>query len=68
MMTRRAFISARIKGRIDQLMVNYVAGRCAKDPLASIYSPGFEAQQELLLAVRGLEPQKASRWRNPLRR
>jgi membrane fusion protein, copper/silver efflux system len=58
--TRRAFISARIKGRIDTLMVNYVGQQVKKgDPLASIYSPDLlVAQEELLLAVRGLEQQK----------
>ncbi len=58
--TRRAFISARIKGRIDQLMVNYVGQQVKKgDPLALIYSPDLVvAQEELLLAVRGLEQQK----------
>jgi multidrug efflux pump subunit AcrA (membrane-fusion protein) len=55
--TRRAFISARINGRIDQLMVNYVGQRVEKgDPLVSIYSPDLlVAQEELLSAVRRAE-------------
>jgi multidrug efflux pump subunit AcrA (membrane-fusion protein) len=49
--TRRAFIAARIKGRVDKLMVNYV-GQYVKegDPLVWIYSPELlTAQQELLV-------------------
>jgi Cu(I)/Ag(I) efflux system membrane fusion protein len=55
--TRRAFISARISGRIDKLMVNYVGQRVEKgDPLVSIYSPDLlVAQEELLSAVRRAE-------------
>jgi len=58
--TRRTFISARIKGRLDKLMVNFVGQRVEKgQPLASIYSPDLLiGQQELLLAARDLEQQK----------
>jgi membrane fusion protein, copper/silver efflux system len=58
--TRRAFISARVKGRIDNLMVNYVGQQVKKgDPLAMIYSPDLlAAQDELLLAVRSLAQQQ----------
>ena len=52
--TKRAFIAARIKGRVDKLMVNYVGQHVAKgDPLVWIYSPDLlVAQEELLTAVR----------------
>jgi RND family efflux transporter MFP subunit len=58
--TRRAFIAARVKGRIDQLFVNYVGQKVGKDdPLALIYSPDLLiAQQELLAAVKMREQQK----------
>ena len=58
--TRRAFVSARIKGRLDKLTVNYVGQRVEKgDPLASIYSPDLlVAQEELLTVVRSLDQQK----------
>ncbi|MBL8880853.1 MAG: efflux RND transporter periplasmic adaptor subunit [Phycisphaerales bacterium] len=51
--TRRKFIAARIKGRIDKLFVNYVGQHVeAGDPLVSIYSPELlTAQQELLTAA-----------------
>ncbi|HQL53252.1 MAG TPA: efflux RND transporter periplasmic adaptor subunit [Phycisphaerae bacterium] len=54
--TRRAFIAARIKGRIDKLLVNYVGQYVnAGDPLVWLYSPELlTAQQELLLAQRRL--------------
>jgi len=54
--TRRAFIAARIKGRIEKLYVNYVGQHVQMgDPLSSIYSPDLlVAQQELLSAVRSL--------------
>jgi len=54
--TRRAFIAARIRGRIDKLLVNYV-GQYVKqgDPLVWIYSPELlTAQQELLVVHRQL--------------
>lgn len=52
--TRRAFIAARIKGRIDKLFVNFVGQRVEKgEPLVSIYSPDLVvAQEELLAAAR----------------
>ena len=58
--TKRAFISARVKGRIDELMVNYVGQQIKKgDALASIYSPELVvAQEELLSAVRSVNQQK----------
>jgi membrane fusion protein, copper/silver efflux system len=59
---RRATISARIKGRLDKLMVNYVGQKVDKgDPLALIYSPDLlVAQEELLSAARSYESQKAA--------
>ncbi len=58
--TRRAFIAARIKGRIDKLFVNYTGEMVKKgDPLVSIYSPDLlVAQEELLTSVRSLKEQK----------
>jgi membrane fusion protein, copper/silver efflux system len=58
--TRRAFITSRVKGRIDKLFVNYTGQTVNKDdPLVSIYSPDLlVAQQELLSAVRMREQQK----------
>lgn len=58
--TRRSFIAARIKGRIEKLMVNYVGQRVEKgDPLVAIYSPDLlVAQEELLGAVRNRQQQK----------
>jgi membrane fusion protein, copper/silver efflux system len=58
--TRRAFIAARIKGRIDKLFVNYVGDSVKKgDPLVWIYSPDLVvAQQELLSSVRSLAERK----------
>jgi Cu(I)/Ag(I) efflux system membrane fusion protein len=55
--TRRAFIAARIKGRIDQLMVNFVGQRVQQgDPLASVYSPDLlVAQRELIEASDSLK-------------
>jgi membrane fusion protein, copper/silver efflux system len=55
--TRMAFISSRVKGRIDKLMVNYVGQRINKgDPLTSIYSPDLiVAQEELLATLRALQ-------------
>ncbi|MFH0981279.1 MAG: efflux RND transporter periplasmic adaptor subunit [Planctomycetota bacterium] len=60
--TRRAFVSSRIKGRLDKLMVNYVGQRVEKgDPLVSIYSPELlVAQEELLTTVRTREPEQAA--------
>lgn len=51
--TRRKFIAARIKGRIDKLFVNYVGQHVEQgDPLVWIYSPELlTAQQELLTAA-----------------
>jgi Cu(I)/Ag(I) efflux system membrane fusion protein len=58
--TRRAFIAARIKGRIDKLNVNYTGQHVEKgDPLVWIYSPDLlVAQEELLGAVRSQKQQK----------
>jgi Cu(I)/Ag(I) efflux system membrane fusion protein len=59
--TRRACIAARMRGRIDKLLVNYV-GQYVKqgDPLALIYSPELlTAQQELLVAHRQLTTRNA---------
>ncbi|MFA5866105.1 MAG: efflux RND transporter periplasmic adaptor subunit [Phycisphaerae bacterium] len=58
--TKRAFISSRVKGRIDELMVNYEGQQINKgDPLVSIYSPDLVvAQEELLSAVRSLKQQQ----------
>jgi membrane fusion protein, copper/silver efflux system len=55
--TKRAFIAARIKGRLDQLMVNYVGQHVEQgDPLASIYSPDLLiAQRELIETVQSLK-------------
>jgi multidrug efflux pump subunit AcrA (membrane-fusion protein) len=58
--TRRAFITSRVKGRIDKLFVNFTGQTVNKDdPLVSIYSPDLlVAQQELLSAVRMRDQQK----------
>ncbi|QDV89868.1 Cation efflux system protein CusB precursor [Phycisphaerae bacterium RAS2] len=58
--TRRAFVAARIKGRLDKLFVNYVGQKVKKgDPLAAIYSPDLlVAQEELLTAVRQMGEQQ----------
>ena len=58
--TRRAVLTAWIKGRIDKLFVDFVGQRVKKgDPLASIYSPDLLiAQGELLSAVRSLKQAK----------
>ncbi|MBI4716631.1 MAG: efflux RND transporter periplasmic adaptor subunit [Planctomycetes bacterium] len=55
--TRRTFIAARIKGRIDDLFVNYIGQRVeVGDPLVSIYSPDLLTTQEaLLVEARRLE-------------
>jgi len=60
--TRRAFIASRVKGRIEELMVNYVGQQINKgDPLVSIYSPDLVvAQEELLAALRSLDQQKTA--------
>jgi Cu(I)/Ag(I) efflux system membrane fusion protein len=60
--TRRAFIAARIKGRIDKLMVNYTGQEVQKgDPLVWIYSPDLlVAQEELLTAVRDQRAQQGN--------
>jgi Cu(I)/Ag(I) efflux system membrane fusion protein len=60
--TRRAFIAARIKGRIDKLMVNYTGQHVEKgDPLVWIYSPDLlVAQEELLSAVRTRDRQRSA--------
>lgn len=59
--TRRSFIAARIKGRIEKLLVNYVGQRVEKGaPLAAIYSPDLlVAQEELLTAARSLRQASA---------
>ncbi|MFI5381616.1 MAG: efflux RND transporter periplasmic adaptor subunit [Tepidisphaerales bacterium] len=58
--TRRAFITSRIKGRLDRLLVNFVGQKVKKgDALAEIYSPDLlVAQEELLSASRSLKEQK----------
>ncbi len=58
--TRRAFIAARIKGRIEKLFVNYVGQHVEKGtPLALMYSPDYlVAQGELLTAMRDAARQK----------
>ncbi|MCC6357403.1 MAG: efflux RND transporter periplasmic adaptor subunit [Phycisphaerales bacterium] len=50
--TRRAFIPARIKGRIDELFVNFIGQQVEEGaPLVSIYSPDLlVAQEELITA------------------
>ncbi len=55
--TRRAYISARIRGRIDRLLVNFVGQQIEKGaPLAQVYSPELiVAQEELLVAQRRRE-------------
>lgn len=52
--TRRAFISARIRARVDKLLVNYVGQKVRKgDPLAEVYAPDLlVAQGELLNSVK----------------
>jgi len=59
--TRRAFIAARIKGRIDKLFVNYEGQHVEKgDPLAWIYSPDLLTTQEgLLVEYRRLQQMRA---------
>ncbi|MCX5660280.1 MAG: efflux RND transporter periplasmic adaptor subunit [Planctomycetota bacterium] len=60
--TRRALITARVKGRIDKLLVNYVGQRVSRgDPLAQVYSPDLlVAQEELLSAVRAARELKSA--------
>jgi len=59
--TRRAFIAARIKGRIDRLDVNYTGQHVEKgDPLVWIYSPDLLVAQEELLAVMRSQKQQAN--------
>jgi Cu(I)/Ag(I) efflux system membrane fusion protein len=49
---KRAFIAARIKGRIDKLYVNYVGQHVEKgQPLVWIYSPDLLVAQEELLST-----------------
>ncbi len=64
--TRMAFISSRVKGRIDKLLVNYVGQRINKgDPLTSLYSPDLVvAQEELLTTVRSLQKQGSETLRS----
>lgn len=52
--TRRTFVAARVKGRLDKLFVNFVGQHIKKgEPLAAIYSPDLlVAQEELLTALR----------------
>jgi membrane fusion protein, copper/silver efflux system len=59
--TRQAAIAARVKGRLDTLLVNYTGQKVDKgDPLALIYSPDLlVAQDELLSAVKSLGEQKS---------
>ena len=58
--TRRATITARVKGRLDKLLVNFTGQKVNQgDPLALIYSPDLlVAQEELLAAVRAQADQK----------
>lgn len=58
--TRKATITARIKGRLDQLLVNFTGQKVKQgDPLAAIYSPDLlVAQEELLSAVKAHGQQK----------
>ena len=55
--TSRAFIAARIKGRLDRLMVNFVGQHVEKGaPLASLYSPDLLiAQRELIETAKSLK-------------
>jgi membrane fusion protein, copper/silver efflux system len=52
--TRRATITARFKGRLDKLLVNFTGQKVKEgDPMALIYSPDLlVAQEELLAAVK----------------
>jgi Cu(I)/Ag(I) efflux system membrane fusion protein len=54
---RLAFVSARIAGRIDRLLVNFTGTVVSKgQPLLEIYSPDLvTAQEEYLLALQTLE-------------
>ena len=60
--TRRATITARVKGRLDKLLVNYVGQKVKEgEPLALIYSPDLlVAQEELLTAVKAQGQQESS--------
>jgi multidrug efflux pump subunit AcrA (membrane-fusion protein) len=59
--TRRATITARVKGRLDKLMVNFTGQKVKQgDPLALIYSPDLlVAQEELLAASKAQAEQKS---------
>jgi len=54
---RLAFVSARIAGRIDRLLVNFTGAVVSKgQPLLELYSPDLvTAQEEYLLALQTLE-------------
>jgi len=60
--TRRATITARVKGRLDKLLVNFTGQSVQQgDPLALIYSPDLlVAQEELLSAVKAQAEQKSA--------
>ncbi|MCC7146113.1 MAG: efflux RND transporter periplasmic adaptor subunit [Phycisphaeraceae bacterium] len=60
--TRRAFIAARVKGRIEKLLVNFTGQKVEEgETLALIYSPDLlVAQQELLVADKALQSAQAS--------
>lgn len=60
--TRRALITARVKGRIDKLLVNFVGQKVNRgDALAQVYSPDLlVAQEELLSAVRSARELKGA--------
>ena len=60
--TRRATITARFKGRLDKLMVNYTGQVVRKgEPLALIYSPDLlVAQEELLAGVKAAQEQSSA--------
>lgn len=50
--TRRAFISARVKGRVEKLFVDFTGQHVqAGDPLVALYSPDLLVAQEELLSV-----------------
>lgn len=59
--SRRAVIAARVKGRLDKLLVNYTGQKVKQgDALALIYSPDLlVAQEELLTAVKARSEQKS---------
>lgn len=60
--TRRATITARVKGRLDKLLVNFTGQKVKQgDPLALIYSPDLlVAQEELLAASKALADQRSA--------